>query len=136
MDKYFDICIEEAKKSILHDDVPIGAVLVCDEKIVARGHNTRELEDSILGHAEINAILEASKALRRWNLSDCTLFVTLEPCNMCKEVIKQSKIANVYYLLPKLVYKKDYYKTDFKHHSSKNEQMYASFLSDFFKKKR
>lgn len=140
MEEYFNICIEEAKKSLVHDDVPIGAILVQDGNIIAKGHNTRELSSNILGHAEINAIIAASNNLNRWNLSDCDLYVTLEPCSMCKSVIKQSRISKVYYILSKSEVKNEYNKTVFEKIDTnflrKHEQMYSLILSDFFKSKR
>ena len=136
MKEYFDVCIEEAKKSLETGDVPIGAILVKDGKIIAFAHNTREKEHNVLGHAEINVIMSASKFLNRWNLADCELYVTLEPCNMCKEVIKQARIKNVYYLLTKLSFKKEFDRTIFAKIDNDNELMYAKILSDFFKKFR
>ena len=131
-------CIDEALLSLQTDDVPIGAVIVDSEgNFVEKGHNTREETKSILGHAEINAIIKASKQLKRWNLTDCDLFVTLKPCSMCMEVIKQSRIRNVYYLLDKPSMKKEYNKTEFiKEANNLNEQMYHNILSDFFSQKR
>lgn len=140
MDNLFDICIDEAKKALLHDDIPIGALIVKDNKIIAKAHNTREVNKNILEHAEINAILFSSRKLNTWNLSDCDLYVTLEPCSMCKEVIKQSRIKNVYFLLKKLDYKKEYNKTEIiysnQENLKENEQKYAEMLSEFFKSKR
>ena len=134
---YIDICIEETKISYQKGDVPIGAVIVQNGRIIAKGHNTRENNHDILGHAEINVIKEASKILERWNLSDCELYVTLKPCSMCSEIIKQSRILKVYYLLDKLDYKKEFSKSKFlKFESKENEQMYSKILSDFFKDKR
>ena len=134
---YIDVCIEEAKLSYQQGDVPIGAVIVQNGKILAKGHNTREFAHDILGHAEINVIREASKILKRWNLADCELYVTLKPCSMCTEIIKQSRILKVFYLLDKLDYKKEFSKSEFfKIESSKNEQMYHKMISDFFKDKR
>ena len=114
MNKYIDICLDEARISYQQSDVPIGAILVKNGEIIAKSHNTRELDNSILGHAEINVILEASKVLNRWNLSDCELYVTLKPCSMCMEVIKQSRIRKIYYLLDKPDYKKEFTKSEFK----------------------
>lgn len=136
MEDYFEKCIEEARIAALEGDVPIGAVLVLNGEIIAYAHNTREKECNILGHAEVNVILKGAKLLKRWNLADCELYVTLEPCSMCCEVIKQSRISNVYYLLSKLDYKKEFSKTNFVLCSSKYEQMYSFALSEFFKKKR
>lgn len=137
MNKYIDICLDEAQISYQQSDVPIGAILVKNDEIIAKSHNTRELDNSILGHAEINVILEASKVLNRWNLSDCELYVTLKPCSMCMEVIKQSRIRKIYYLLDKPDYKKEFTKSEFiKINESESEQMYQKMLADFFKDKR
>ena len=137
MNKYIDICLDEARISYQQSDVPIGAILVKNGEIIAKSHNTRELDNSILGHAEINVILEASKVLNRWNLSDCELYVTLKPCSMCMEVIKQSRIRKIYYLLDKPDYKKEFTKSEFiKINENKSEQRYQKMLSDFFKDKR
>lgn len=135
MNKYIDICLDEARISYQQSDVPIGAILVKNDEIIAKSHNTRELDNSILGHAEINVILEASKVLNRWNLSDCELYVTLKPCSMCMEVIKQSRIRKIYYLLDKPDYKKEFTKSEFIK-ISESEQMYQKMLADFFKDKR
>lgn len=133
---YIDGTIEEAKKSLLTEDVPIGAIIVLNNEIIAVGYNTREKDHSVLGHAEINAIEQATRKLKRWNLSDCELYVSLEPCSMCKEIIKQTRLKKVYYLLSKPDSKKEYDKTQFIKLESNSEQTYASVLSEFFKKKR
>lgn len=133
---YIDGTIEEAKKSLLTEDVPIGALIVLNNEIIAVGYNTREKDHSVLGHAEINAIEQATRKLKRWNLSDCELYVSLEPCSMCKEIIKQTRLKKVYYLLSKPDSKKEYDKTQFIKLESNSEQTYASVLSEFFKKKR
>lgn len=139
MDNIWNVCIDEARASYQHGDVPIGAVIVKNGEILVKSHNTRENNHQIIGHAEINAILEASKLLKRWNLSDCELYVTLKPCSMCEEVIKQSRISKVVYLLEKLDYKKEYSKTFFEKsdiNSIESEQMYHALLSSFFQEKR
>ena len=133
---YIDGTIEEAKKSLLTEDVPIGALIVLNNEIIAFGYNTREKDHSVLGHAEINAIEQATRKLKRWNLSDCELYVSLEPCSMCKEIIKQTRLKKVYYLLSKPDSKKEYDKTQFIKLESNSEQMYVNALSEFFKKKR
>ena len=89
--------LKEAKKAYLLGEVPVGAVIVYDNKIIARGHNTRETKQSVLGHAEINAIQKASKKIGSWRLEDCDIYVTLEPCPMCSGAIIQSRIKNLYY---------------------------------------
>lgn len=89
--------LNEAKKAYLIGEVPVGAVIVHDGKIIARGHNTREAKQSVLGHAEINAINKASKKIGSWRLEECDLYVTLEPCPMCSGAIIQSRIKNLYF---------------------------------------
>ena len=89
--------LKEAVKAYQLGEVPVGAVIVYNNKIIARGHNTRELSQSVLGHAEINAIKKASKKIGSWRLEDCDMYVTLEPCSMCSGAIIQSRIKNLYF---------------------------------------
>ena len=133
----FNILMENTNKSLENNDVPVGAVIVKDGKVLAFGYNMREKDQNVLGHAEINAILEAQKILNNWNLSGCDLYVTLVPCSMCLEIIKQSRIDNIYYLLDKPASKKEFYKTKMqKINDASYENKYADILSDFFKKLR
>ena len=85
--------IDEARKCDI--DVPVGCVIVRDGVVIASGHNTREKNQNTIGHAEINAINAACQALSSWQLSDCDLYVTLEPCPMCAGAIKAARIRNV-----------------------------------------
>ena len=89
--------LKEAKKAELLDEVPIGCVIVKDDRIIARGHNQRETKQSPIGHAEIVAITKASKKLNSWRLEGCDIYVTLEPCIMCSGAIIQSRINKVYF---------------------------------------
>ena len=89
--------LKEAKKAYLLGEVPVGAVIVYEGKIIARGHNTREIKQTVLGHAEINAIQKASKKIGSWRLEDCDIYVTLEPCAMCSGAIIQSRIKNLFF---------------------------------------
>lgn len=137
MDHFFSLLIDECNSSYQHSDVPIAAMLIDEnDNVVALSHNTRELNNSIIEHAEVNVILEASKKLGRWNLSDLTLLVTLKPCSMCQEIIKQARIRHVYYLLDKPAYKKEYDKTVFVNYESSLANVYREKLSSFFKEKR
>ena len=95
--KFMLEAIKEAKKAELLDEVPIGCVIVKDNKIISRGHNVRESKNNPVGHAEIIAITKASKKLNSWRLTDCELYVTIEPCIMCSGAIIQSRIKTVYY---------------------------------------
>lgn len=132
-----DKIIEESKLSLSSRDVPIGAIIVKDGVLISSACNTREKNQNVLGHAEINCILKAQKILKNWNLNGCDMYVSLKPCSMCAEIIKQSRIDNVYYLLDKPDEKKDFYKTKFEKINKKNEeQEYLDILSNFFKELR
>lgn len=87
--------IQQAKKAGKLDEVPIGCVIVRDGKVIARGYNRRNTEKSTLAHAEIQAIRKASKVVGDWRLEDCTMYVTLEPCQMCAGAIVQARIPRV-----------------------------------------
>ena len=94
-EKFMKAAIREAKKAYALDEVPIGCVIVSDDKIIARGYNRRNTEGNTLAHAEISAIRKASKKLGDWRLEDCTMYVTLEPCQMCAGAIVQSRMKRV-----------------------------------------
>lgn len=96
-EKYMKEAIEEAKKAELIGEVPIGAVIVHDGRIIARAHNLRETNQSSIAHAEVLAIDEACKALGTWRLEGATLYVTLEPCPMCAGASMLSRVERVVY---------------------------------------
>ena len=89
--------LKEARKAFLKEEVPVGCVIVLNDKIIARGHNLRETKQSVLDHAELVTIKKACKKLNSWRLEDCSLYVTLEPCSMCAGAIIQSRIKDVYF---------------------------------------
>jgi len=93
--KYMKEALKQAKKAYALGEVPIGCVIVYQDKIIARGYNRRNTDKNTLAHAEITAINRASKKIGDWRLEDCTLYVTLEPCQMCSGAIIQSRITNV-----------------------------------------
>ena len=94
-EKYMKQALKEAKKAYIKGEVPVGAVIVHNGKIIARGHNLKEKKSDVTSHAEINAIKKAAKKLNTWRLNDCDIYVTLEPCAMCSGAIIQSRIHNL-----------------------------------------
>ena len=94
-EKYMRAALREAKKAYALGEVPIGCVLVADDKIIARGYNRRKTDKNTLSHAETNAIRKASKKTGDWRLEQCTMYVTLEPCQMCAGAIVQARIPEV-----------------------------------------
>ena len=136
-EEYYDILIKLAKKAAKQNEVPISAIIVKDGKIISKAYNKRDKNKNVLDHAEIIAIKRASKKLKDWRLFECDLYVTLKPCSICENVIKQARIKNVYYLVDKPDNKKEYNKTNFlKANICTYEQMYKCILSNFFQKKR
>lgn len=87
--------LQQARKALKIGEVPIGCVIVKDGNIIARGYNRRNIEGSVLSHAEINAIRKACKVVGDWRLEGCTMYVTLEPCQMCAGALVQSRIDKV-----------------------------------------
>ena len=100
--KYMLEALKEAELAKLEDEVPIGCVIVKDDQIIARAHNRREVTNNPLGHAETLAIKKASEVVNDWQLVDCDLYVTIEPCIMCGGAIIQSRIRKVIYGAPDL----------------------------------
>lgn len=94
-EKFMRAAIRQAQKAYALGEVPIGCVIVQNQKIIARGYNRRNTDKNTLSHAEIAAIRKASKKTGDWRLEDCTMYVTLEPCQMCAGAIVQSRMARV-----------------------------------------
>lgn len=88
--------LKEAKKAYKKEEIPVGAVIIKDGKIIARGHNLKETKVDTIKHAEIIAIQKAQKKLNSWRLENCYMYVTLEPCSMCAGAIINSRIKKVY----------------------------------------
>src|SRR5512139_212911 len=97
---FMGLALEEARAAGRIGEVPIGSVVVCDGAVVATGFNRREVDHDPAGHAEFLAIREAAHRLERWRLSDCTVYVTLEPCPMCAGLMHQARIARCVYAAP------------------------------------
>lgn len=95
-EKFMKQALKEAEKAYEKLEIPVGAVIVKDDKIIARAHNLKETKKSATAHAEILAIQKANKKLDNWRLLDCDMYVTLEPCPMCMGAIISSRIKNLY----------------------------------------
>ena len=94
-EKYMKEAMKQAKKAAKLMEVPIGCVIVYEDKIIARGYNRRNTDKNTISHAEMNAIKKASKKLGDWRLEDCTMYITLEPCQMCAGAIVQARVSRV-----------------------------------------
>lgn len=95
-EKFMLEALKEAEKAYKKDEIPVGAVIVKDGKIIARAHNLKEAKNMAIAHAEILAIKRASKKLKTWRLLDCEMYITLEPCTMCMGAIILSRIKKIY----------------------------------------
>jgi tRNA(adenine34) deaminase len=94
-ENYMRAALKQAKKAGRLNEVPIGCVIVYRDKIIARGYNRRNTDHSIFGHAEIIAMKKAGKVLNDWRLEECTMYITLEPCQMCAGAIVQARVPHV-----------------------------------------
>ena len=99
------------KKTEKIDDFPVSAVIYKDDKVVATGYNKRNKSNDVTDHAEIVAIRRANKKINNWNLQGYNMIVTLEPCHMCEQVIKEARLDNVYYIISRSKTKKPYKNT-------------------------
>lgn len=142
---YF-LLLKEAEKAYNEGEIPVAAVIVKDQQIIAYAHNLKEQKKSVVGHAEILAIEKASKKLNNWRLDGCDIYVTLEPCSMCASAIHQSRIDNIYYFIEKpscgknnllkdILVEKNCNKDTCIKYINHGEEL-KMLLQDFFKKRR
>lgn len=133
-----EILINEAKQAFVEDEIPVGCVITKNSKVICSTHNTKTQNKCSINHAEINAIIMASKIIGDWRLDECDLYVSLEPCNMCKEAIRQARIKRVFYLLPSNFHNEDNKKIDYNliMINSKIQCKYKLLLQQFFSNKR
>ena len=101
-EQYMNIAINEAEKAYKKDEVPVGCVIVKNNKVIAKAYNKKENKKDVTCHAEIQAIKKASKKLKTWHLDNCIIYVTLEPCMMCSGAIEQSRIKKIYFGTPNI----------------------------------
>ena len=147
IDEYFmNIALKEANKAFRWDEVPVGAIIVLNGKIIAKGHNLRELKGDITKHAELIAIKRANRKIKGWRLNDCTIYITLFPCSMCASAIVQSRIKRVVIGAPckdiknkeivNLIFEKEKDKPLIEITENVLEKECSSILQEFFKKQR
>lgn len=132
--EYMEKAIEQAKKAYKKEEVPIGAIIVKDNKIISTGYNKKEKDNVAIRHAEIIAIEKACKKLKSWRLDGCILYTTLEPCNMCMGAIQESRISKVVYGCPKATNYFPGNNLEIVGNVKKNECL--SLLQSFFENKR
>ena len=143
-DYFMEQAIKEAKKAYVRDEVPIGAIIVKDKKIISKGYNHRDKQKKITKHAELIAIERANKKLGDWRLNDCIMYITNEPCPMCSGAIQQSRISDIYVgslstknhkLAKKILNNKELNHIVKIHYNVKKEEC-EKMLNIFFKEKR
>lgn len=135
---YIEKIYDLAKESYDLDEIPVGAIVVRDNVIIGVGINSRVRKNSVIGHAEINAIEEACKVVGDWRLDDCVMYVTLLPCMMCSGAILESRIKKVYYLCDRTNVcfdTSEYLKVE-KINDEEYEEKYLNLLRLFFENKR
>lgn len=137
-EEYIDFLFELAEKSLKEDEFPVSAIVYDESGILGYGYNRRNKTKKTTDHAEIIAIEEANKITKNWNLQNKSMLVTLEPCDMCKSVIKEARLSHVYYLVSRYQFKKQYKCTIFEElciDSSKKDR-YKENITTFFSNKR
>lgn len=125
-----------SKKAYKRNEIPVSALIVRNNKIIVSAYNKKNIKNNVLYHAEILCILKACKKLRRWNLNDCTMYVSLEPCDMCKEIIQESRIDKVFYILEKGSVTNKYKKTKYEQKFVFDEDSFDKLIKKFFRKIR
>ena len=128
--------IKMAYKAYSNGDIPVGCVIVHDGKIIAKTYNKKEMLHDPIMHAEIIAISNAAKALKSWRLNECELYVTLEPCDMCKGAIVEARIDKVFYLLDSEYHKLNNVKINDFYTKLPDIYNYREVMGNFFKDKR
>lgn len=144
-EEFLSLAIEEAEKAYGKDEVPIGAVIVLDNTVIAKAHNLKETRKDATAHAELLALQDAQRAMNDWRLTDCTLYTSLEPCVMCAGAILHTRLKKVVYAAPDLKWGGFGSKVNLNENADFNHKVeivelydssYVDLLQDFFKSKR
>jgi len=134
--EYIEILLKLSKKAYDKTEVPISALIVKNDKIISKAYNKKNIRNNPLMHAEIICLQKAYKKLNRWNLNDCKLYVSLEPCDMCKRIIEESRIKEVYYVLKKGKTTNKYTKTKYEQLYTIRYSCFKELINKFFNKLR
>ena len=138
MEKYIQLLYKLARKAARNGDVPVSAIILKNDRIIATGYNNRQKKSVVLGHAEVNAIIKAERKLGDFRLNDCILLTTLKPCKMCQSIIEAARIKEIYYILDQKGVE-SYQKANFKQLNNKDNvfiDKYQLLFDDFFRKLR
>lgn len=138
MEKYIKLLYKLARKAARNGDVPVSAIILKNDKIIATGYNNRQKKSIVLGHAEVNAIIKAERKLGDFRLNDCILLTTLKPCKMCQSIIEAARIKEIYYILDQKGVE-SYQKANFKQLNHKDNvfiDKYQLLFDEFFRKLR
>ena len=138
MEKYIQLLYKLARKAARNGDVPVSAIILKNDRIIATGYNNRQKKSVVLGHAQINAIIKAERKLGDFRLNDCILLTTLKPCKMCQSIIEAARIKEIYYILDQKGVE-SYQKANFKQLNHKDNvfiDKYQLLFDDFFRKLR
>lgn len=138
MEKYIQLLYKLARKAARNGDVPVSAIILKKDRIIATGYNNRQKKSFVLGHAEVNAIIKAERKLGDFRLNDCILLTTLKPCKMCQSIIEAARIKEIYYILDQKGVE-SYQKANFKQLNHKDNvfiDKYQLLFDDFFRKLR
>ncbi|MBQ2947001.1 MAG: nucleoside deaminase [Bacilli bacterium] len=133
---YMNIAIKEAKKAYKYEEVPVGAVIVKNNKVISKAYNKKEKTRNVTKHAEIIAISKACKKLKNWRLDDCEIYVTMEPCMMCSSAIEQSRIKKIVYGVKNENYGSTKLLKNVEIISQISEKECKNLIQSFFKKRR
>ncbi|MDD4705773.1 MAG: nucleoside deaminase [Bacilli bacterium] len=138
--KIIKILFNLVNKAYKKEETPVAAVIIYNNKIIAKSYNKRNKTNKTIDHAEILAIQKANKKLKSWRLNKCSMYVTIKPCDMCMNVIREARINKVYYLINRLEEKKIYNKTEIIPLNSKEienlKENYLKKVTNFWKNKR
>jgi len=133
---YLNVLLKLSKKAYKKNEMPVSCIIIHDGKIISKSYNKKNIKKCAVYHAEILCIEKACKKLKTWNLSDCEMYITLEPCGLCKEAIQESRIKNVYFILKKGETTNKFKKTKYEQMYDINSAPFSLLISNFFEKIR